>query len=95
MTRPLRIMISAGEASGDRLGAGLARALRRLAPGVELLGMGGDEMASSGVRIVQHLSEVSVVGIVEVLKHLPALRRAMARLTEAIERERPDLVVIS
>ena len=93
MTRPLRIMISAGEASGDRLGAGLARALRRLAPGVELLGMGGDEMASSGVRIVQHLSEVSVVGIVEVLKHLPALRRAMARLTEAIERERPDLVV--
>jgi lipid-A-disaccharide synthase len=93
MTRPLTILISAGEASGDRLGAGLARAFRRLVPGVDLLGMGGDEMASAGVRIVQHLSEVSVVGFVEVLSRLPAIRRAMARLTGAIERERPDLVV--
>jgi lipid-A-disaccharide synthase len=93
MTRRFRVLISAGEASGDRLGAGLARALRRLRPDVELLGMGGDEMAASGVRLVQHLSDVSVVGIVEVLRHLPAIRRAMARLVETVERERPDLVV--
>jgi lipid-A-disaccharide synthase len=93
MTRPLTVLISAGEASGDRLGAGLARAFRRIAPGVELVGMGGDEMASAGVRIVQHLSEISVVGLVEVLSRLPALRGAFARLTGIIERERPDLVV--
>ena len=93
MTRRLRVLLSAGEASGDRLGAGLAHALRRLRPDVELLGMGGDEMAASGVRLVQHLSDVSVVGIVEVLRHLPAIRRAMARLVETVERERPDLVV--
>ena len=93
MTRRLRVLLSAGEASGDRLGAGLARALRRLRPDVELLGMGGDEMAASGVRLVQHLSDVSVVGIVEVLRHLPAIRRAMARLVETVERERPDVVV--
>jgi lipid-A-disaccharide synthase len=93
MTRRLRVLLSAGEASGDRLGAGLAHALRRLRPDVDLLGMGGDEMAASGVRLVQHLSDVSVVGIVEVLRHLPAIRRAMARLVETVERERPDLVV--
>jgi lipid-A-disaccharide synthase len=50
-------------------------------------------MASAGVRIVQHISDVSVVGIVEVLSRLPAIRKAMARLSETIARERPDLAV--
>jgi len=91
--RPPRILLSAGEASGDRLGAGLARALRRRRPDVDLLGMGGDEMRAAGVRIVQETAEVAVVGIVEVAKHLPAIRRAMLRLERAIVEERPDLVV--
>ena len=56
MSRPLKVMISAGEASGDRLGAGLARSLVRLHPGVSILGMGGDEMADAGVRLVQRAS---------------------------------------
>jgi lipid-A-disaccharide synthase len=86
-------MISAGEASGDRLGAGLARSLRRLHPGVEIFGMGGDEMADAGVRLVQHASEVAVVGFVEVVRHLPTIRRAMARLESAVRGERPDVLV--
>ena len=93
MTRPLKIMISAGEASGDRLGAGLARALTRLQPGVELFGMGGDEMGDAGVRLMGHAADVAVVGFVEVIRHLPTIRRAMARLTKAIEDERPDVLV--
>lgn len=93
MSRPLKIMISAGEASGDRLGAGLARSLQRLHPGLSLFGMGGDEMAEAGVRLVQHASEVAVVGFVEVIRHLPTIRRAMSRLTSAARTERPDLVV--
>lgn len=93
MTRPLRILLSAGEASGDRLGAGLAAALRERSPGVELAGMGGDSMAAAGVRLVAHASDVAVVGIAEVAARLPALRRAMRALVETIERERPDLVV--
>jgi lipid-A-disaccharide synthase len=93
MSRRLRILISAGEASGDRLGAGLALALRRRRPEVELLGMGGDAMAEAGVRLLQHASEVAVVGITEVLAHLPAIRRAMSRLERALEDERPDLLV--
>lgn len=93
MSRPLKVMLSAGEASGDRLGAGLARSLRGLHPGVELFGMGGDEMADAGVRLVQHASEVAVVGFVEVVRHLPTIRRAMARLERAVRDERPDVVV--
>jgi lipid-A-disaccharide synthase len=91
--RPLKVMISAGEASGDRLGAGLARALFKLHPGVEVFGMGGDEMADAGVRLVQHAAEVAVVGFVEVIKHLPAIRRVMSRLETAVSEERPDVLV--
>jgi lipid-A-disaccharide synthase len=93
MTRAPRIALSAGEASGDRLGAGLAAALRRQCPGVELVGMGGPRMAAAGVRLVQRSEEVAVVGFSEVLVHLPALRRAMERLGQVLERERPDLLV--
>jgi lipid-A-disaccharide synthase len=92
MSRPPRILLSAGEASGDRLGAGLARALRRLRPDVDLSGMGGAEMAEAGVRLVQDASEVAVVGVLEVLSRLPQLRSAMARLTAALA-EKPDLLV--
>jgi lipid-A-disaccharide synthase len=88
-----RILLSAGEASGDRLGAGLARALKRRRPDLELLGMGGGQMRAAGVRLVQQAEEVAVVGIFEVLSHLPAIRRAMARLEAVLADERPDLVV--
>ena len=93
MTRPPRILISAGEASGDRLGAGLARAILARRPDAEIMGMGGDEMAAEGVRIVQGASEVAVMGLFEVVKHLPTIRRAMTRLDEAIASERPDILV--
>jgi lipid-A-disaccharide synthase len=93
LSRPLKIMISAGEASGDRLGAGLARSLGRLHPGAEILGMGGDEMAGAGVRLVQHAAEVAVVGFLEVVRHLATIRRAMARLAIAVREERPDVLV--
>jgi lipid-A-disaccharide synthase len=93
MARPLRIILSAGEASGDRLGAGLAEALRRRQPDIELFGMGGEQMAAAGVRLIQDASEVAVVGIWEVLRRLPAIRRAKTILERALEEERPDLLV--
>ena len=88
-----KILLSAGEASGDRLGADLARALRERLPSAELLGMGGDDMQAAGVRRVQDAADVAVVGLVEVLSNLPRIRRAMRRLEDALDRDRPDLVV--
>lgn len=93
MARAPRILLSAGEASGDRLGAGLAQALRRRCPEIELFGMGGPQMAAAGVRLLQDASEVAVVGIQEVFAHLPAIRKAMRRLEAALESERPDVLV--
>ncbi len=93
MSRRQRVLISAGEASGDRLGAGLAEALLRRRPDLELVGMGGARMERAGVELVQDSEEVAVVGIVEVLSHLPAIRKAMERLRRSIVESPPDLVV--
>ena len=79
MSRRPRVLIVAGEASGDRLGAGLARELRERCPGIELLGMGGELMAAEGVELVEDASAVAVVGISEVLRRLPRIREAMRR----------------
>jgi lipid-A-disaccharide synthase len=64
-----------------------------LRPDVDLLGMGGSEMEEAGVRLVADASEVAVVGLLEVIAHLPAIRRAMSRLQEVLDRESPDIVV--
>lgn len=93
MSRPPRIVLSAGELSGDRLGAGLAEALLRRRPELELVGMGGPRMEAAGVRLVQQQDEVAVVGFGEVLAHLPAIRRAMRRLRELLQDDPPDLLV--
>jgi lipid-A-disaccharide synthase len=93
MQQAPRILLSAGEASGDRLGAGLVRALRQRCPGIQLLGMGGPQMADAGVRLVQDAADVAVVGIQEVLAHIPAIRRAMRSLERVLTDERPDLLV--
>ncbi|HXV77600.1 MAG TPA: lipid-A-disaccharide synthase [Candidatus Polarisedimenticolaceae bacterium] len=93
MSRAGRVMLSAGEASGDRLGAGLARALLERRPQLELFGMGGEQMAEAGVEVIQDASEVAVVGFSEVLAHLPALYAAKRRLESALAERAPDLLV--
>jgi len=87
-------MFSAGEASGDRLGAGLAEVLRQRRPDIELFGMGGDRMQRAGVRLIQDAHEIAVVGIFEVLSHLPQLRAAMRRMEQSLRGDRPDLVIL-
>ena len=88
------ILLSAGEASGDMYAARLATALKERAD-VALFGMGGPEMRAAGVEIIVDYSEVAVVGITEVLKRLPSLRRAMGRLVEEARTRRPPLAILT
>jgi lipid-A-disaccharide synthase len=88
------LLISAGEASGDMYAARLGVALRERLD-VELFGMGGPQMRAAGVEIVIDYSEVAVVGITEIVKHLPSLWRAMERLVEAAEKRRPALAILT
>ncbi len=88
------ILLSAGEASGDMYAARLATALKERAD-VALFGMGGPQMRAAGVETIVDYSEVSVVGITEVLKQLPSLRRAMGRLVGEAERRRPPVAILT
>jgi len=88
------LLISAGEASGDMYAARLATALKERLD-VELFGMGGPLMRAAGVEIVTDYSEVAVVGITEIVKHLPSLLQAMDRLVEAAEKQRPALAILT
>jgi lipid-A-disaccharide synthase len=88
------ILLSAGEASGDMYAGRLAMALKERAD-VQLFGMGGPQMRAAGVEIVVDYAEVSVLGITEVLKKLPSLRRAMRRLVDEAQRRRPPLAILT
>ena len=91
--RRLRIALIAGEASGDLLGAELAQSLRARFPSVELVGVCGEAMRDAGVQAWYDCERLSVMGLVEVLKHLPALLRFRRELRERLLAHQPDLVV--
>jgi len=86
--------VVAGEASGDLHGARLVSELRRLVPGLVTFGLGGDELRAAGLQPVAHSSEVSVVGITEVLRVLPRIREVFASLLREVDRRRPDAAVL-
>jgi len=89
-----QILLSAGEASGDMYAARLAAALRARA-NVTIFGMGGDQMRAAGVEVIADYKEVSVLGITEILSHLPQLVRAMRRLVDTARERRPELAVLT
>jgi len=91
---PLSLLFSAGEASGDMYAARLATALKQRA-NVEIFGMGGPQMRAAGVDIVTDYSEVAVVGITEILSHLPSLIRAMRHLVSEAERRKPAFAILT
>jgi len=93
MTR-IPVLISAGEASGDMYAGRLALALRQRVD-VELFGMGGPRMREAGVDTVVDAADVGVLGVVEIVRKLPALRRAWRRLISEIDRRSPALAILT
>ena len=91
---PRQILISAGEASGDMYAARLAAALRARAD-VQLYGMGGTRMREAGVELVADCAEVSLVGIVEIVKKLPALNRVWKRLIGESAQRKPRFAILT
>jgi len=91
---PIPLLLSAGEASGDLYAARLATALQQRLE-VAIFGMGGPQMRAAGVEIITDYSEVSVVGITEVLKRLPALIRAMRHLVDEAHRRKPPFAILT
>lgn len=88
------IMISAGEASGDLHAGALAQELRRLDPDIEVYGMGGDNLRAAGGEVIFDIKEHGVMGLVEIIRKLPALFRLKADMSKVMDERKPDCLVV-
>lgn len=86
-------MMSAGEASGDMHAASVAAEIKRIRPDAEIFGMGGELMKKSGVRIIYDIENLGIIGVVEVIKHIPFFFRLRDLLRQAMIDEKPDVLV--
>ena len=89
-----KVLISAGEASGDLYAAGLVTALRRRRPDLQFFGCAGPRMQKAGVRPVVDAHSLAVVGLVEVLAHIPRIYGEYRKLLDAARAERPELAIL-
>ena len=94
----LRIFLSTGEASGEQYAVELMAVLRRMAAEqgrqIELFGLGGARMEQSGFRRIARAEDVAVMGITEIVRHIPRIYREYRKLRRALAAERPDVVVL-
>jgi lipid-A-disaccharide synthase len=90
---PVRIALVAGEASGDLLGAGLIAELRKRYPDAQFAGIGGDAMRGAGMDTWFDATELAVMGLSEVLRHLPRLLRLRRSLRERVLAWKPDVFI--
>ncbi|WP_031235575.1 lipid-A-disaccharide synthase [Asticcacaulis sp. AC402] len=96
MTKPLKIMLIAAEASGDMLGAGLMVELRKQAPEIDFtfVGVGGARMAEQGVQSPFDIAQLSILGMLEGLKALPRVNARVLDTAALARAEKPDAVVL-
>jgi lipid-A-disaccharide synthase len=87
-------MMVAGEASGDLHGAGVVRELKKRFPKVEIFGIGGIAMQKEGMELLYDVRDLSVMGFVEVLRHLPLIRKVGRALERCLDEREPQVVVL-
>ena len=88
------VLVVAGEVSGDIHAGNMLRELSAIRAGVRAYGVGGERLRSAGLETVATTDELAHMGVIEVLRELPKIRRIMARLVEETARRRPDLAVL-
>ena len=89
-----KILLVAGEVSGDLHGSHLMEAIQRIDPDIQFFGIGGEGLEGAGMKLLYHSQSLSVVGITEVLLKLRSILKALRGLKKSLDRERPDLVIL-
>jgi len=89
-----KILLVAGEVSGDLHGSHLVEAIHRIDPEIQFFGVGGEGLKRVGMRLLHHSQSLSVVGITEVFVKLRSILKALRTLKRSLEREKPDLVIL-
>jgi len=90
----VRVIVVAGEASGDLHGAGVVRALKAMDPHCEITGIGGDKMQAGGMQLIFHIRELAFMGFWEVIQHLPLIRSVERTLEALLRAQRPDALLL-
>jgi lipid-A-disaccharide synthase len=89
-----KILLVAGEVSGDLHGSHLVEAIQRIEPEVQFLGVGGEGLKRRGMKLLYPAHSLSVVGLTEVFIKLRSILEALRRLKKSLDQERPDLVIL-
>lgn len=89
-----RVMMIAGEASGDLHGAGVVRELKKADPSIDVFGVGGDQMKKEGMTVIYHVRELGFMGFVEVVRHLPFIKVMEYTLGQIVKFKKPDVLVL-
>ena len=94
MSNRLKIYLIAGEPSGDALGGRLMSAMKKKTKGnIEFFGLGGENMESEGLKSIFDISELSIMGIAEVIPSIPRVLKRIKQTVDDILRIHPDIVV--
>lgn len=91
---PKKIMILAGEPSGDLHGSNLILELKKLSPKIEIFGIGGEKMKNAGARLFFDLKDLAIIGIIDVIKNYSRLKNIQKTLLNKIAAEKPDLICL-
>ncbi len=91
----MKILVSAGEASGDCYAAGLMAALRTKLPQAAFFGCGGPRLREQGLEAAVRAEELAVVGLFEVVRHIPRISGLLRHLEHVAHRERPDFAILT
>ena len=89
-----KVMIVAGEASGDLHGALLVREMLAVNPSLHFFGIGGNRMQEAGVKLLAHAADIAVVGVSEVFSKTAAFLRIIAKMRKSLDRLKPSLVIL-
>ncbi len=92
--KKLKLMIIAGETSGDLQAASLMKSLKSINPHIEIFGMGGKKMQAEGAEIIYDITDLAIVGFFEVLKHLSTFKKIFEKLVRLLETRKPDAVIL-
>jgi lipid-A-disaccharide synthase len=89
-----KLMIITGEVSGDLIGGALIKELKSNQPDLYVTGIGGDKMKSAGMDLIYHTDQMAFLGFVEVIKHLPFIKKVQKRLIDVVKNEKINCVVL-
>lgn len=89
-----RVMMIAGEASGDLHGSGVVRELKKADSTIDVFGVGGDQMKREGMTVVYHVRELGFMGFMEVVKHIPFIKVMEYTLGQIVKFKKPDVLVL-